>query len=519
MRISHAAVDAYLARRLDSFQWIKKLPRQDFVAELDSLRVKPRFKTDPWLHQLACFYLGICYPRFMYLLDMGAGKSKILMDLATQRIRERKVERALLTVPRVINIDSWGDDIAKHSDLEPVLCDIPSIEQKWELLLQGKGDVTIIDYQGLFLALSKKKKKGKGLELDYDKVEKLQRRFQFIGIDEIHKLKNESTQWWRCVNELSTTASFVYGSTGTLFTKRAEDIFPQFKVVDQGETFGESDGLFKAAFFKQTVTGWAVEWELDRAMLPELHTMLQHRSIRYNEREFSDVPKERYIEVKVGMSDDQREQYLLALEGLVNAGGSLKEVDGSWLKMRNIASGFLSWKDESGKHEVRFPKAPKLLALERILDEAGDNKVVVSVEYTGAGSLITDMLREKGIGHVWLYGGTKDHSAVRRKFLEDPATQVLVMNSESGGTGLDGLQKVSKYLVLYECPKSRKQTIKRLVRAGQKERVYVYDLVTKGSVDVTILEDAIEGIDSHERVVDSPRSAARKLKQLFDSSR
>src|SRR5690349_13759396 len=149
MLISRQAVKEYLGREFDDFRWMKKLSRERVERELNNLKVKPRFKTNPWLHQLVCVYIGLMYPRFLFLLDMGTGKSKIIADLITQIQRERKLEGALVMVPRQINIASWMDDLAIHSDLEPWPINIPDIDEKWERLIRPRGDVTIIDYQGL----------------------------------------------------------------------------------------------------------------------------------------------------------------------------------------------------------------------------------------------------------------------------------------------------------------------------------------------------------------------------------
>ena len=111
MIISKRAVDDYLNRDFNNYLWMKRLTRESILAELKQLRVPPVFKTEPWLHQLVSFYIGLCEPRLLYLLDMGLGKSKIIQDLITQALREKKLKHALITVPRLINIESWGDDM------------------------------------------------------------------------------------------------------------------------------------------------------------------------------------------------------------------------------------------------------------------------------------------------------------------------------------------------------------------------------------------------------------------------
>jgi SNF2 family DNA or RNA helicase len=509
MKISRQAVREFVRRPFDDFNWMKALPRDKILAELRQLKVRPVFKTQPWEHQLVCFYIGMFYPRFLFLLDMGLGKSKILADLITQAMREKRIKHALISVPRLINIDSWTDDLDRHSDLEPWGIGIPDIEEKRDRLLNPKGEVTLIDYQGLQWALCRKERiSGKKTVLVRD--DKLVRRarqlYGFIGIDESHKLSNTESLWYGIMKQLSKNAEMVFATTGTLFGSQVEDLWGQFQLVDQGETFGETLGLFRAALFKEETQAWSgyPKYVFDKANDKLLHKMLQHRSIRYDETEVLDLPKRVYRTQMCEMGEEQRNHYLRALEGLINAGGQLSELDSQWLRMRQIISGYLAWADESGKHVIRFKQNPKLDHLERLMAEMGDSKIVICYDYTETGSMIVDRVKAMGLGYEWFYGGTKDKSASRTRFMTDPSCKVFVMNSEAGGTGNDGLQKVARYMVFYETPTPpnvRKQTEKRIHRPGQDKRVFIWDLVMARSLDRGILDGIAEGIDIHARVV------------------
>jgi len=519
MLISRQAVRVYLNRDFDSFAWMKRLPRETILEELRQFRVKPEFKTNPWLHQLVCFYIGLCQPRFLFLLDMGLGKTKILSDLIRQRQRERKLEGALIFVPRLINIDSWEQDLAVHSDLEPWSCGVSDIEEKRERLLNPKGDVTLIDYAGLHLALSKKEKfKGKQRLVKDDKlIRRVQQQYNFIGIDESHKLSNHDNLWFSIINQITKQAEFCYATTGTLFGSDVENIWSQFYLVDRGETFGENLGIFRKSLFQVKMNPWKGQtFTFDPKMDRQLHRMLQHRSIRYDEDEVPevDVPKRAMRVRTCEMGAEQREHYMRALEGLINANGKLGELDAAWLRMRQIVSGYLAWKDDHGHHVLPFKHNPKLDLLESLLDGMGDSKVIVAYDYTETAKLIAARLKASGIPFEWFYGGTKDKPASKRRFMEDPKCRVFLMNSEAGGTGTDGLQKVARYLVFYESPTppiTRKQTLKRIDRPGQRERTFIYDLVMRRSLDRGILEDIQAGIDLYEKVVNARTSLSKNF--------
>ena len=517
MLISKAAERAYVDRRFESWLWMKKLQKEQLLKELRQMHPRPRFKTEPWLHQLVCFWLGLHNPRFLFLLDMGAGKSKILLDLITHFQREKRLtKKALITVPRMINMGSWEEDTLRHSNLEPWLCLEENIEGKWEQLANPKGDVTFINYQGLTLACCDKK--GKKLVRNDKKVAHLRGIYGFLGMDESHKLGNQDSTWHSLAWQIGKNMPYCYATTGTLFGKDPEPAWAQFKLVDRGETFGEHLGMFRHVFYNSVAGPWKTEFHFRRDRLALLNSMMQNRSIRYNEREFSDVPKEMVIPMTFRMSEEQREHYLMALEGLINAGGVLQQTDAAYTRMRQICNGFVSWRDGTGKHTVEFEENPKLLALEGLLEQAPDDKWVVSTEYTHTGQIISNMLTKMKIKHVWLYGGTKHNPLeLRRQFMQDDDCKVFLMQSESGGTGVDGLQKVSKRLVFYECPPSpttRKQVLKRLVRPGQTEHTFIYDFTMRGSVEKRILEDCLAGVDFYASAVDG--GMAGKLRKIFE---
>lgn len=482
---------------------------------INRLPMRPVFKTEPWLHQLACTYIGLCYPRFLFLLDMGLGKSKILLDLLTHALRAGEVTHGMIVVPRLINIDSWLDAIRQHSDLEPWPINCPDIKEKRHRLLNPKGDITIVDYQGLSLGLCDKVK-GK-LVINDDAVRRCATRHQFLGADESHKVANVDSLWFSVVDEIAARAKHVHATTGTLFGSHVERAWPQFFLVDRGETLGVDRAVFMASFFIGEATPFkGVVMKFDKRKARRLHLMLQHRSIRYDDVEVHDLPLLVHRQRMVEMVGDQLEHYTRAVDGVIaTANGNPSALAAPWLRMRQIASGYLRWKDEYGDHQVTFPSNPKLDMLETmVLDELTDSKVIICHDYTDTGQMIVDRLQAAGTPCVWLYGGTKDKPAARRRFLDPAGPRVLVMNSEAGGTGVDELQHVARYMIFYESPTppdTRRQTEKRIHRPGQKQRCFVYDLVTRGTVDVSILRALSEGHDMHDRVVKGSQGQMKNL--------
>lgn len=514
MLISKRATEDFLARELDDWRWVKRLERRELVALYRGWKIRPYFKSDPWVHQLACFLVGMSCPRFLFLLDMGGGKSKLVLDLLHQHMRERTVERGLIITPRRLNTAGWLEAAEQHGSVEPHLVLAHNIEEKWEQLTHPPRDTfTVVDYASLVLAVSRKGKKGK--ERDPKKMKELRRLYDFVAPDEIHRVKNKDNLWYSVVRELTHSARVSYGLTGTLFGRDVNHAWAQFYLIDKGESLGSTIGLFRSAFFNTEPDPWkGVTYTYREGMSRKLHRMMQHRSLRYEEHELQELPPRVERVRKVIFSTEAREHYLRAVQGLISAEGRLSDMDAQWLRMRQITSGYLEWDDDHGHHLIQFQQQPKLDELVLLVEEAlGSTKAVVCYDYTTTGKMIVERLTKEGIQCGWLYGGTKDSAALVQRFLTDPDLQVLVMNSEAGGTGTDGLQRVARALIFYESPPSpitRQQTLKRVHRSGSAGRVHIWDLVMERSVDAQIVRFAAEGRSLHEAIVSGGTSVLER---------
>lgn len=103
-----------------------------------------------------------------------------------------------------------------------------------------------------------------------------------------------------------------------------------------------------------------------------------------------------------------------------------------------------------------------------------------------------------------IYGGVslQQREAEKSRFIEDPNCRVMVCNIQSGGTGIDGFQKVCCNVAFAEFANTStdmEQAEDRLHRGGQERPVSVYYLVAPGTID----EDMAEALDEKKKVLAS----------------
>lgn len=103
-----------------------------------------------------------------------------------------------------------------------------------------------------------------------------------------------------------------------------------------------------------------------------------------------------------------------------------------------------------------------------------------------------------------IYGGVtlQQREEEKEKFIQDSSCRIMICNIQSGGTGVDGFQKVCCNVAFAEFASTStdmEQAEDRLHRGGQERPVSVYYLIAAGTID----EDMAEALDSKKKVLAS----------------
>lgn len=494
--ISKIAVKQYLSKKLDNWDWIKDETYIEMMTEIKFLCPKFEFITKPYKHQLACFILGYYNPGFLFLLEMGLGKTLIVLNLFINLQLENKVKRCLVLVPNVVGISSWADEVKKHTKLKCI--ELYGDKKQRQELLNNNGDIYVLNYAGLQSMLCCS---GGGKRIpDYKVIEEFKAKFQMVIFDESHMCANKKTLTFRLCDSLASTIPFKYGLTGTPFGRDPHSLFGQFYLMDKGETLGTTLGIFRAGFFKEVknyFSGW-YDYKFKESMKKQLHNRLKNKSIYYSSSEVQDLPQLVRNVIELNLPEEAGEYYQKSVQNIIEAKGNYHALENAFIRLRMICSGFLSFKNnDNDRAEIEFDVNPKLEKLIELINGISvENKIVVFNEYTLSGDIICKRLKKEKIKYQRLYGATKNKKEVLRKFLEDDKYRVFVVNSKSGGTGLN--LQIANFIIYFESPVSsivKSQTDTRVHRTGQTKRVFIYELIIKKSIEVKILEYIKEGKD------------------------
>lgn len=508
--LSKQAKENFLAREFEGFDWIKQASDKELDNAIRLLYPKPDFIGTPWTHQKACFYLGVTLENFLFFCDMGLGKSRITIDILSYWKKANRLKAALILVPNVVNIESWATEFKKYSTHLTVI-PLTGNKAQREAGLLDYGDVYVINYAGLQALTTEivkrgKAKKGKRLVRD-SAIKMFQKRFNAIVLDESTYAKNHNSLTYRICNAIAKKCEFRYALTGTPFGRDPIDLWSQFYIVDRGETLGKTLGIFRECLFSEKRNYWGgYEYTFQKKMEPKLRDWMKNRSIRYDETECQDLPEKIYTQVVVKFPESLETYYKKSLADIVAAQGNYQLMENAFIRMRQITSGFLGMRNEENTRiEIEFDDNPKLDALLELIEEMPlESKMVVFHEFIHTGKVISQALTDAKIPHESLWSGTKDRKAGLNRFLQDLKCRIFVVNSKSGGIGLN--LQVANYCVFMESPVSpivRKQAEKRCHRPGQTKKVFYYDLVISNSVDMQIIAYLQEGEDLFQALLES----------------
>lgn len=501
------------------------------------------FHTEPRLHQLQCLMLAIDYSGFCFWVDMGGGKTKIMLDAIRYRRQYRGMGKVLVVVPYPVTTLVWEDEAAKHAPDLRVVSLVGTYDERKEKLATD-ADVYVINYLGLFVmtcdlvkrltpeevkenrrrelaGAPKRLQNRTGRKINKSKLASFSKQFDCIIYDEGQFIGGHDTTQFKLCRAMSTAAKYSYVLTGTPFGRDPAPVWSQFFCADLGVTFGDKYGTFRSAFYDAKVNPFGTEYKFNTAMEKDLKRIMRNRCIRYEDVEFANLPPITYQTLHVHMTSEMKPYYAQNRKQFIDLqrGQKVDLLKSKYHQLRGITSGFLVGEVGQGDDVVRvqrtFADNPKADALRGLVESLPyDRKITIFHEYVATGDMLVALCRKLKIKCTRI-GGGHDGAAALKSFLHDADCRILIAQSKAGGVALN--LQICNHFVYYETPTSpvtRKQSEKRGHREGQTRPVFVYDLVMNETLDADIQVALKSGIDFVERLLrpdnERPRMPARR---------
>lgn len=515
------AIEEFLERELDSHVWIKDLTSRqldDALYEQDfrAASSKPLRK-----HQKACILLGLAYPQFSFWLDMGTGKTRIILELLNHYWRKGLLRRALVLAISDEAVAGWEEQIAKWNIKVPYVgVGNSSTAEKWQAVAELGAGIIIATYPSfnwMFAEKLKVKKKGKKPKIEMkpnkDRIDKFADNLDAFIPDESVHLGNHQSLGFKIAKRLSARCTFRYPLAGVPFGKDPTLVWSQQYLTDRGESLGDTLGIFRGALFNEKPGYFGgFEYKFREDMRPALADMMGHRSIAYSVDECLDLPPVTNILRKVNLPKDADAYYEQALKAIRLARGDRVQINNIFLRMRQMSSGFIGYKDdETGeKASLVFPSNPKLDdLLDQIEDMPDQRKFIIFHEFTITGRMLVEGLKKRGFRAGWLWSGEKNRRDVVKRFDNDSPQKMkgLVCNWRVAAESMNF--QTANYLHEFESPVGvipRKQSERRCFRDGQERAGFLFDYVATPT-DQRILDFHATGDDLMAALLRDPMKA------------
>ena len=452
-----------------------------------------KFKTRPYAHQLKALEMSWKKEVFAYFMEMGTGKSKVLLDYIAMLYDRGNIKGALIVAPKGVYKNWLESEIPEHL--------VEHIQNKtvlWQALINKKQQAKLdtlfkpeVDLHILIMNVEAFSTK-KGLDFA---AKFLSCHDALVAIDESTTIKNPGAQRTKNILRLSKLSKYRRILTGSPVTKSPLDLYTQCFFLDPWlldhdsyYTFRTRYALMKTANFN----GRSVQLVVGYKNLSELSEKLKPFSYRVLKDDCLDLPSKTFMKRIIQLSPEQKRLYqqmksmaLAELNGkMLTTFNAVTQI----MRLQQITCGHFKADDDS----IQEIKNNRITELMIVLEEV-EGKAVIWAHWRHDIATIVREIEKEYPGSVMTYYGdttTEDRQKAIRA-MQDPESKIrfLVGTPQTGGYGitLTGASTMIYYSNGYDLEK-RQQSEARIDRIGQKKPMTYIDILAEDTVDEKIVK-------------------------------
>ena len=452
-----------------------------------------KFKTKPYAHQLTALEKSWNKENFAYFMEMGTGKTKVLIDNLAMLYDKGKIDGALIVAPKGV-VKTWYEQelpthLPDHIENVSVLWQ-PNItktqQEKLESLFEIETALHILIMNVEALSTDKGVKFATKF-LNSHKV--------IMAIDESTTIKTPSAKRTKNIIGLGKYAKYRRIMTGSPVTKNPLDLYSQCEFLDPYLLDFTSWYAFRNRYAEMKtmhIRGRSIQVVDEFKNLGELSDTVKTFSERILKEDCLDLPPKNWIKRHITLSNEQKKTYeqmkkaaMAVLNGKVT---TTMTVLTQLMRLHQITCGHFTADDGS----TQLIPNNRITELMNILEET-EGKAIIWANYQKDMTQILDNInKEYGPGSVVSYYGLTPQDERQdniRRFQSDPKCRFIVGTPSTGGYGitLTAANTVIYYSNGYDLEK-RLQSEDRAHRIGQKKNVTYIDIICEDTVDEKIVK-------------------------------
>ena len=455
--------------------------------------MKYKFKKKPYEHQLKALDLSWNKETFAYFMEMGTGKTKVLIDNMAMLYDHGKINGALIIAPKGV-INTWFQQeipihLPDHIHHKTVLWQ-PNInttqKEKMDTLFELGEDLHI------FIMNVEALSTDKGVKFAY---KFLSSHKGLMVIDESTTIKNPKAKRTKNILRLAKFTKYRRILTGSPVTRNPLDLYSQCEFLSPWHLDNASFYSFRNRYAEMKTMnfgGRQVQVVAFYKNLGELSEKLKPFSYRVLKEDCLDLPDKIYMKRTITLTEEQKKLYKQMKEK------ALAELHGSkmttataltqLMRLQQITCGHFMGDDGVVK-EIKENRLPELL---NVVEEM-EGKAIIWAHWQRDVAKIVKALKDvHGPGSVVDYYGLTPQDQRQpniKKFQTNPETRFLVGTPATGGYGITLTQAntVIYYSNGYDLEK-RLQSEDRAHRIGQTKSVTYVDIIAEDTVDKKIVK-------------------------------
>lgn len=398
-------------------------------------------------------------PRAFVLSEIGTGKTRAALYAVDFLIREGVIKSALVTAPLSTLSQVWDKEIFKFFPHLTTAVLHGTREQRQKLLAK-RADIFIINHDGVGTILP-------ALRACSD--------IGAVVIDELSYFRNGTTERWKSMNALCSGKKYVWGLTGSPTPNEPADAYAQVKLLTPAAV-----PKYYKHFKELVMTQFSqFRWVAKPTALDTVYAAMQP-GVRYLRKDVAELPETSYQTRDCPLTPEQGKVYkqLYDKAHYMHQHGQITALNAGVLmsKLLQVSGGYVY---TTARGVVSLDNSTRVDALLGVLEEVGDKRVIVFVEYIHAVTELFKLLKAKGISCETVTGNTslRDRNRIFSDFQSGGGARVLVAHPKCMS---HGLTLTAASTIVWFIPTTSLETYEqangRITRPGQVNKTLIVHL-------------------------------------------
>ena len=348
--------------------------------------------------------------------EQGTGKTASVIWAVDYLMQLGLVKRVLVICPLSIMKSAWQQDLFKFAIHRTVSVAYGAAKKRKEIINAG-SEFVIINFDGVGIV----------------KKEIMDGGFDLIVVDEASAYKNNKTERWKDLRDLTKVIKGLWMLTGTPAAQSPVDAYGLARLVNPNAVPLYVSHFKDQVMYKVSDFRWVPRPEAKHIV----HKALQP-AIRFKKKDCLDLPPVTFIDRDAPLTPQQLSYYKkLKQEMLIEADGEEISAVNAAVKINKLLqiSGGAVYTDTG--EVLEFDVSSRLKVVHEVIDETS-NKVLVFVPFTHTIELLEKYLTKHGVTSAVINGAVSVNrrTDIVTHFQNNEQPKVLIIQPQAASHGL-----------------------------------------------------------------------------------